>query len=100
MTNNRPFSTQCFLPEPPANTARSCDESACELPWCFCSSDGSKIPGGLDITETPQMVLIMLDGAVNQNNYRLYKRKGLILCFDTLTLCKYSTTIFNKSIKD
>jgi len=60
--------------EPPANTAKRCKESDCELPWCFCSSDGTKIPGGLSLDDTPQMVLIMLDGAVNQNNYRIYRR--------------------------
>ena len=60
--------------------SKKCDPEACELPWCYCSPTGSEIPNGLQVgktdfsslmdifqlDETPQMVLIMLDGAVNQ----------------------------------
>ena len=62
---------------------------------CYCSRDGTSIPGDLALEDTPQMVLIMLgeaatsslqppasaavtvifaDGAVNQNNFPYYKR--------------------------
>jgi len=58
----------------PPDTSKKCDPEACELPWCYCSPTGSEIPGGLQLEETPQMVLIMLDGAVNQGNYPRYKR--------------------------
>jgi hypothetical protein len=54
--------------------AEKCDTSACELPYCHCSSDGTQIPGGLDRDETPQMVMIMLDGAINDNNFLSYSR--------------------------
>jgi len=59
---------------PPPDMAKKCREEDCQLPWCFCSSDGTQIPGGLTLEETPQMILFMLDGAINQNNYRSYKR--------------------------
>lgn len=59
---------------PPKNQAKKCNEEDCELPWCFCSKNGTVIPGNLLPEETPQMVLIMLDGAVNQNNYPTYRR--------------------------
>jgi len=54
--------------------ADTCDTSECQLPYCHCSTDGTLIPGGLTKEETPQMVLLMLDGAVNTNNYLYYKR--------------------------
>jgi len=59
---------------PPPDSAEKCDEEKCTLPYCFCSKDGTKVPGDLELEETPQMVLLMLDGAVNQNNYPYYKR--------------------------
>lgn len=62
---------------PAPDTAEKCDEENCSLPWCFCSrvrcseycqpsqditniQDGTKIPGGLELEDTPQMVLIMI----------------------------------------
>jgi hypothetical protein len=53
---------------------KKCDEANCQLPWCFCSSDGTNIPGGLEAKEIPQMILLMLNGAVNQINSPSYKR--------------------------
>jgi len=42
----------CIAPapstEPPVDLAKKCDTSACELPYCFCSRDGTHIPGDLD----------------------------------------------------
>lgn len=32
--------------EPPTNLAERCDTSKCQLPYCFCSRDGTIIPGG------------------------------------------------------
>lgn len=58
----------------PPDTSKKCDVSECILPWCYCSSDGTTIPGGLLAEEIPQMVLIMVDGAVNQGNFPTYKR--------------------------
>lgn len=34
--------------EPPQDLAQKCDTSQCQLPYCFCSRDGTIIPGGLD----------------------------------------------------
>ena len=86
---------------PAPDTADKCDEDQCDLPWCYCSKHGTKIPGDLDVEDTPHMVMIMLgkseivlrclltsllglqmsrtnllfiDGAVNQNNFPFYKR--------------------------
>ncbi|XP_057377397.1 LOW QUALITY PROTEIN: chitin deacetylase 1-like [Daphnia carinata] len=49
--------------------ARKCDPANCELPNCFCSSDGTQVPGGLNPKEIPQMVLISMSDTVNSNNY-------------------------------
>ncbi|KAF0291691.1 hypothetical protein FJT64_010266 [Amphibalanus amphitrite] len=54
--------------------ATSCDTANCPLPNCFCSKDGTLIPGGLDPSETPQMIILALDGAVNGQNYEHYVR--------------------------
>ncbi|KAF8787200.1 chitin deacetylase 1-like [Argiope bruennichi] len=61
-------------PTPDPLSAPPCDTSACVLPDCFCSSDGTLIPGGLEPTETPQMILLSFDGAVNSLNFDLYKK--------------------------
>jgi len=53
--------------------ANKCDPNLCELPYCFCSEDGTKIPNNLKKEEIPQIVMLMLDGAVNQNNFDDYK---------------------------
>lgn len=34
--------------EAPIDLAKKCDHSECSLPYCFCSKDGTVIPGGLD----------------------------------------------------
>jgi len=55
------------------NRAPPCDFSKCELPDCFCSTDGTQIPGGLDPSEVPQMLVITFDDAVNDENWKLYQ---------------------------
>lgn len=37
--------------ENPIDLAQKCDTSQCILPYCFCSRDGTLIPGGLDPKE-------------------------------------------------
>jgi len=59
------------------NRAPECDPSICTLPDCFCSNDGTKVPGGLcpgdgPCDRVPQMVTISFDSAVNNNNIDLY----------------------------
>ncbi|XP_061382748.1 chitin deacetylase 1 [Danaus plexippus] len=60
--------------EIPQDIVTNCDPSECQLPYCFCSKDGTLIPGGLDPEETPQMIMLTFDGAVNLNNFDLYKK--------------------------
>lgn len=36
------------MTEPPADLAEKCNPAECALPYCFCSKDGTIIPGGLD----------------------------------------------------
>jgi len=59
------------------NAAPICDLSICVLPDCFCSVDGTAVPGGLcpgkkDCTKVPQMITITFDDAINNNNIELY----------------------------
>ncbi|XP_037086439.1 chitin deacetylase 1-like [Pollicipes pollicipes] len=66
-TTEAPITT----PDPYAATA--CDPANCVLPSCFCSKDGTLIPGNLDPAQTPQMIILALDGAVNGQNYNRYQ---------------------------
>nr|AGC92658.1 hypothetical protein [Heliconius erato] len=52
-------------------SAEPCQESACQLPNCRCSS--TNIPGNLDSRDTPQFVLITFDNAVSQDNIGIYR---------------------------
>ena len=59
------------------NRAPPCDQSICVLPDCYCSEDGTKVPGGLcpgdgPCDRVPQMVTITFDDAINNNNIDLY----------------------------
>ena len=82
--------------EPPIDLANKCDPAACVLPYCYCSRDGTRIPGDLDPDQvgnnssalsskmnrlnnyfqfqTPQMILLTFDGAINLNNFDHYKK--------------------------
>lgn len=62
------------ITEPPVDLAVKCNPAECVLPYCFCSKDGTLIPGGLDAEDIPQMILLTFDGAVNLNNYHHYKK--------------------------
>nr|XP_022914544.1 uncharacterized protein LOC111425024 [Onthophagus taurus] len=66
--------TPAPITEPPTDLATKCDLSECQLPYCFCSKDGTIIPGGFDAEDTPQMILLTFDGAVNLNNYDHYRK--------------------------
>jgi len=52
--------------------APPCDAAKCKLPDCRCSS--SDIPGGLDVKQVPQVVLITYDDAINVVNYAQYEQ--------------------------
>jgi hypothetical protein len=45
----------------------------CVLPDCFCSDDGTTIPGDLPSKDVPQMITITFDDAINNNNIDLYR---------------------------
>ncbi|CAH0702359.1 unnamed protein product [Spodoptera exigua] len=66
--------TPAPITEAPLDLATKCDPAECQLPYCFCSKDGTLIPGGLDPEDTPQMIMLTFDGAVNLNNFELYKK--------------------------
>ena len=62
------------------NRAPVCDTTICKLPDCFCSEDGTQVPGGLcsvgpagaECQNVPQMVTVTFDDAINNNNMDLY----------------------------
>jgi hypothetical protein len=56
------------------NRAPPCDQSQCVLPDCFCSPDGTQIPGKLEPSNVPQMIMITFDDAVNNNNIDIYEK--------------------------
>lgn len=55
------------------NRAPPCDPAVCVLPDCFCSEDGTTIPGDLPAKDVPMMITITFDDAINNNNIDLYK---------------------------
>eukprot|EP00088_Acartia_fossae_P031666 TRINITY_DN324_c0_g1_i1.p1 TRINITY_DN324_c0_g1~~TRINITY_DN324_c0_g1_i1.p1 ORF type:complete len:549 (-),score=134.67 TRINITY_DN324_c0_g1_i1:91-1737(-) len=61
-------------PRTDPNRAENCDPEICRLPDCFCSPTSTKIPGALAPSDTPQMVMITFDDAVNSNNFDIYQR--------------------------
>jgi len=60
------------------NAAGRCDYSNCTLPNCFCSVDGTLIPGNLEPNQVPQMIIVTFDDAVNGENWDLYNNKLFI----------------------
>ncbi|XP_037779628.1 chitin deacetylase 1-like [Penaeus monodon] len=62
----------CNVREDP-NRAPKCDKEQCILPDCFCSADGTQIPGNLGLNQTPQMITITFSGAINEGNIDLYQ---------------------------
>jgi hypothetical protein len=57
------------------NGAGNCDPAVCQLPECFCSKDATLIPGELEPIQTPQMILLTFDDAINVENFQLYDEK-------------------------
>ena len=62
----------CGVDEDP-NGADLCDLNTCVLPECYCSPDGTLIPGDIEIGQTPQMVTLTFNGAINQDNIWIYQ---------------------------
>lgn len=44
----RLFTAPATITEAPADKAQRCNTEECQLPYCFCSKDGTQIPGGLE----------------------------------------------------
>ncbi|KAK6640152.1 hypothetical protein RUM44_011838 [Polyplax serrata] len=66
--------TPAPVTEAPVDLAVRCNVSQCSLPYCFCSKDGTRIPGDLDPEDTPQMIILTFNGAINQNNFEQYQK--------------------------
>lgn len=47
------------ITEPPVDLAKRCDPANCELPYCFCSKDGTLIPGGLDAEDVKRIINLL-----------------------------------------
>lgn len=62
-----------------------CNKQTCQLPNCFCSDEGTTIPGSLPVSQVPQFILLSFSGAVNELVFDPYKK---ILGYSG----KYSTT--------
>jgi len=67
----------CSVEEDP-NRADVCDPAQCLLPECFCSADGTAVPGvvggHLELDNVPMMININFNGAVNQENIKIYEK--------------------------
>ena len=77
------------------------DYANCSLPDCFCSVDGTLVPGGLDPKDVPQLIYITFDDAINDENWKLYqvcakKYKNLHKLCTTKVLGKVQTDCFEK----
>jgi hypothetical protein len=62
----------CTVDQDP-NRAPDCDLGQCQLPDCFCSPDGTRVPGNIDPAQVPQMITITFNGAVNTDNIDVYR---------------------------
>lgn len=63
----------CSVDEDP-NAAPRCDAAQCILPDCFCSADGTKVPGEIELTQVPQMITLSFNGAMNIDNLPIYQQ--------------------------
>jgi len=67
----------CTVDEDP-NRADVCNPAECLLPDCFCSADGTTAPGveggKLEISNLPMMITFTFNGAINDENVRVYDK--------------------------
>uniref|UniRef100_A0A0A1X2J9 Formin-J n=1 Tax=Zeugodacus cucurbitae TaxID=28588 RepID=A0A0A1X2J9_ZEUCU len=67
-----PARPEPLYPQPtPDKTAAKCRKDVCLLPDCACG--GKDIPGGMNVSDVPQMVLITFDDAISTLNIDLYE---------------------------
>ena len=64
-----------LLPPVGATPAKPCVEADCKLPNCRCAS--TNIPGGLQPSETPQIVTISFDDGLRVEDYERFYSKFL-----------------------
>ncbi|CAH1116024.1 unnamed protein product, partial [Phaedon cochleariae] len=83
----------CNLLEDP-NGASPCDPKTCVLPDCFCSSDGTEVPGYLPPSMVPQMILLTFDDAINDENWDLYSRVLFPKIYQNPNRCPIKATFF------
>lgn len=60
----------------PGYESSTCEPESCWLPGCRC--EGTDIPGGLDATQVPQIVMLTFDDHINPSNFDYYRRLGLV----------------------
>jgi hypothetical protein len=48
------------------------------LPDCFCSADGTKVPGDIEVAQVPQMVTLSFNGAMNIDNLPIYQQVTIL----------------------
>ncbi|XP_028177125.1 uncharacterized protein LOC114364961 [Ostrinia furnacalis] len=70
--------------------AENCDQEACQLPNCRCSS--TDIPGNLQARDTPQFVLFTFDDAINVLNIETYR--SLLDNRRNINQCPVGTTYY------
>ncbi|XP_011497525.1 PREDICTED: uncharacterized protein LOC105361915 isoform X2 [Ceratosolen solmsi marchali] len=56
------------------NAALPCDKNQCQLPQCWCSTDGTEIPGNLSSPVIPQMIMVTFEDAINSENFELFTK--------------------------
>ena len=65
----------CFLALAVGDPALPCNPALCRLPDCRCAS--VSIPGGLQRSETPQIVTIAMDDGIRVQDYEQFYRRFL-----------------------
>ncbi|KAJ8683192.1 hypothetical protein QAD02_018984 [Eretmocerus hayati] len=61
-------------PQNDTNAASPCDKNQCQLPQCWCSADGTEIPGNLSVHTVPQMISLTFEDAVNTENFDYFNK--------------------------
>lgn len=76
------------------NAAEACDLSACSLPECHCSKDGTMIPGRMEPSQVPQMIILTFDDAINFENWELFTKVLLTPAKKNPNGCPIKATFF------
>ncbi|XP_018322153.1 uncharacterized protein LOC108734891 isoform X2 [Agrilus planipennis] len=61
-------------PENNPNLATPCDTTMCRLPDCYCSKDGTSIPGHMNSDNIPQMITLTFDDAITFDNIEIISK--------------------------